>query len=257
MASTSPADSAILPKERMLRVFAWGVHLYTALGAALGLLAIHFAATSDFRSSFIVMAIATVIDSSDGPLARKFQVKVRVPTFDGTLLDNIVDYLTYTIAPIFLLLEAGIVRTDFAGLALASFVAVASAYGFCQTNAKTADHYFLGFPSYWNLVAFYLYCLGMSLVADYAILFLFAVMTFIPIKFIYPNRTVPLRPITITFGIVWGVATISLLFGLPAVNPVLLFISLAYIAYYLLASFGLHAYTIISRNRLDSARSGG
>ncbi len=241
----------------MLRVFAWGVHLYTALGAALGLLAIHFAAAGGFRSSFIAMAIATVIDASDGPLARAFQVKLRVPAFDGTLLDNIVDYLTYTIAPVFLLLEAGIVGTGFAGLTLASFVAVASAYGFCQTNAKTDDHYFLGFPSYWNLVAFYLYCLDMNLLANYAILFLFAVMTFIPIKFIYPNRTVPLRPITITLGIIWGFATVALLIGLPVVNPVLLFISLAYIAYYLLASFALQAYSIVSRNRLVSARSGG
>ncbi|MGH7864846.1 MAG: CDP-alcohol phosphatidyltransferase family protein [Candidatus Binataceae bacterium] len=241
----------------MLRVFGWGVHLYTGLGAALGLLAIHFSATGDFRSAFIAMAMATVIDSSDGPLARALQVKVRVPSFDGALLDNIVDYLTYTIAPVFLMLAAGIVRTDFAGLALASFVAVASAYGFCQTNAKTDDHYFLGFPSYWNLVAFYLYCLHAGPLANYAVLFLLAVMTFAPIKFIYPNRTVPLRPVTITFAIIWGLATIALVIGLPAVNPILLFVSLAYVAYYLLASFALHAYSIVARNRLDTARGGG
>jgi len=257
LASTSRAETAGPPAERWLRACAWGVHLYTGLGAALGLLAIHFAATGDFRASFFVMAIATLIDSSDGPLARWFKVKVRVPGFDGALLDNIVDYLTYTIAPVFLLLQAGIVRSDLAGLGLVSFVAVASAYGFCQTNAKTADHYFLGFPSYWNLVAFYLYCLNLNLLASYAVLLALAVLTFVPIKFIYPNRTVPLRPLTIAFGIVWGIATIALLFGLPAVNPVLLFISLAYAGYYFLASFALHARSILAkkRNRTASAAS--
>jgi phosphatidylcholine synthase len=84
------------------------VHLYTGLGSALGLLAIYFAAESDFRASFIAMGAATFIDSSDGPLARLLNVKVRTPSFDGALLDNIVDYLTYVAAPVFLMLWAGI-----------------------------------------------------------------------------------------------------------------------------------------------------
>jgi phosphatidylcholine synthase len=228
-----------------LLVCAWGVHLYTALGAVFGVLAIHYAAIGDYRASFIAMAVTVVIDSSDGSLARFFNVKTRVPGFDGALLDNIVDYLTYVVAPVFLTIRAGLV-TGTIGFAVAGFVLIASAYQFCQTNAKTDDHFFLGFPSYWNLVVFYLYCLGWGTIANELILALFGVMVFIPIKYIYPSRTEPLRPVTITLGIIWGVITIAMLPMLPAINPVLLYLSLAYIAYYLVASFVLHARELIA-----------
>jgi phosphatidylcholine synthase len=243
MASTGAARSIAraVPKQRMLTIFAWGVHLYTGLGAALGLLAIYFAAESDYRASFITMGAATFIDSSDGPLARLLNVKVRTPSFDGALLDNIVDYLTYVAAPVFLMLEAGIIPYGKLGLLLASFVMVAASYGFCQTNAKTHDHYFLGFPNYWNLIAFYLYCLGWGSIFNVAILLGFGVMVFIPIRFIYPNRTVPLRPLTLSLGIAWAGITIFMLLMLPNINPVLLSASLSFIVYYLLASFFLHA----------------
>ena len=160
----------VLPRQKFLTACAWGVHLYTALGAALGLLAIFFASRLDFRASFLAMGAATIIDCSDGPLARWLMVKTRVPSFDGALLDNIVDYLTYTVAPVFLMLEAGIIPTSSWGLALACFVMLASVYGFCHTEAKTPDHYFLGFPNYWNLVAFYLYCLGSGTVFNIVVL---------------------------------------------------------------------------------------
>lgn len=132
---------------------AWGVHLYTALGAVFGVLAIRYAAIGNYRASFIAMAVTIIIDSSDGTLARLVNVKKRVPSFDGALLDNIVDYFTYVVAPVFLVICAGLV-TGTIGLAVAGFVLIASAYQFCQTDAKTPDHFFLGFPSYWNLVVF-------------------------------------------------------------------------------------------------------
>ncbi|HEY6418851.1 MAG TPA: CDP-alcohol phosphatidyltransferase family protein [Candidatus Binataceae bacterium] len=230
-----------MPRRRFLLACAWGVHLYTALGAVAGLLAIYFASRWEFRASFIAMGAATFIDSSDGPLARLVNVRARVPSFDGALLDNIVDYLTYTVAPVFLMIEAGITPSNWVGLGLACLVMLASAYGFCQTTAKTEDHYFLGFPNYWNLVAFYLYCLGLSPTFNAAILALFAVMVFVPIKYIYPNRTVELRPLTLTLGIIWAAITIAMLAMLPNVNAVMLFASLSFIAYYLIASFALHA----------------
>jgi phosphatidylcholine synthase len=242
---TSPGAAESLPREvprhRILTAFAWGVHLYTALGAALGLIALFSAAHGNWRASFLAMGIATIIDSSDGPLARMLMVKIRVPSFDGALLDNIVDYLTYTVAPVFLMLEAGIIPNSRWGLALACFVMLASVYGFCQTRAKTDDHYFLGFPNYWNLVAFYLFCLGAGTLFNVAVLLLLAVMVFVPLKYIYPNRTVPLRPLTLTLGIIWAVVTVAMLLMLPKVNPVMLWAALSFIAYYFIASFILHA----------------
>ena len=230
-----------ISRQKILTACAWGVHLYTALGAALGLLAIYDASVGDFRASFIAMGVATIIDSSDGPLARLLMVKTRVPSFDGALLDNIVDYLTYTVAPVFLMIEAGVIPSSRWGLSLACFITLASAYGFCQTKAKTDDHYFLGFPNYWNLIAFYLYCLGAGVIFNVAVLLAFGVMVFVPTRYIYPNRTVALRPLTLTLGIIWAFVTVAMLFMLPTVNPVMLWGALSFIAYYLIASFILHA----------------
>src|ERR1700736_1816370 len=115
----------------LLLACAWGVHLYTALGAAFGVLAIHYAAVGDYRASFIAMAITIAIDSSDGTLARFFDVKQRVPGFDGALLVNIVDYLTYVVAPVFLMIRAGLVVGTI-GFAVAGFVLIPGAYQFRQ-----------------------------------------------------------------------------------------------------------------------------
>ena len=254
MSAAAGTLSGPLPRQRLLTVFAWGVHLYTGLGAAAGLLALYYASIADFRASFIAMGVATFIDSSDGPLARWVNVKHRVPSFDGALLDNIIDYLTYTVAPVFLMLEAGIIPTTHLGLLLACFVMLASVYGFCQTDAKTADHYFLGFPNYWNLVAFYLYCIDGPTIFNWSVLTLLAVMVFVPIRYIYPNRTIPLRPLTLTLGIIWAIITIVMLFMLPTVNRFLLAASLSFIAYYFLASFALHAHAFrVSRRMSDAA----
>ncbi|HVA81927.1 MAG TPA: CDP-alcohol phosphatidyltransferase family protein [Candidatus Binataceae bacterium] len=241
MTSAAGTLSGPLPRQRLLVACAWGVHLYTALGAAAGLLAIYYAAGHNFPLSFIVIGITIFIDSSDGSLARLLDVKHRVPSFDGSLLDNIVDYLTYTVAAVFLMLEAGIIPKTAAGLVLACLIMLASAYGFCQTGAKTDDHYFLGFPNYWNIVAFYLYCLHWPPVINWAVLLIFAVLVFVPIKYIYPSRTVALRALTLGYGILWAIVTFAMLPMLPRINPIMLGVSLSYIVYYFLASFILHA----------------
>ncbi len=217
------------------------MHLYTALGAVLGLFSIYYASGYHFRASFVAMALATAIDSSDGPLARAFKVRERIPYFDGAMLDNLVDYLTYVAAPVFLMLRAAIIPYGWAGLALASFVMVASGYGFCRTDAKTEDYYFRGFPSYWNLVALYLFCLGFSPLVNSIAIAVLAVMVFVPIKYIYPNRTQPLRTLTLSLAIIWAIVTVAMLPMLPGHSPILLYTSLGFIVYYFAMSFVLHA----------------
>ncbi len=132
------------------------------------------------------------------------------------------------------------------GWAVAGFVLIASAYQFCQTDAKTPDHFFLGFPSYWNLVVFYLFCLRMGVVFNELILGVLGVMVFVPIKYIYPSRTKALRPLTLTLGLIWAGVTITMLPALPACNPILLYVSLSYVAYYFIVSFALHAHSLMA-----------
>jgi phosphatidylcholine synthase len=243
-------------KETALITLGWLVHAYTASGAFVGLLAIVAAAEHRFRASFVMMAIATVIDSSDGVLARYAEVKTRIPNFDGAMLDNIVDYLTYVVAPAYLMLVAGIVPNGTWGYVVVAAVLLSSAYGFCQTNAKTPDHYFLGFPSYWNLVAFYLYLFALEPFINAIILASFAVMVFVPIKYIYPSRTELLRRLTITLGVIWAGLVAYLLATLGRPNQFIVWISFSFIGYYLIMSMVLHAWTrwVIYRSQTHERR---
>jgi phosphatidylcholine synthase len=231
-----------MPTARYLKLCAWGVHLYTALGAVAGLLAIERTASGDFRGAFMAMAAAVFIDSSDGPLARAINVRDRIPMLDGALLDNIIDYFNYVAVPVFLMLRAGIITGSTGGTLIAGFVMIASAYGFCRVDAKTEDNYFRGFPSYWNLVALYLFCLGLTPAINGAVVVLLAVMVFVPIKYIYPNRTELMRPLTLSLAVIWAIATITMLPMLPAHNPILLYTSLGFVVYYFVMSFALHAH---------------
>jgi phosphatidylcholine synthase len=226
--------------ERFLKCCAWAVHFYTAAGAITAIIALDLIARGDLRGALILMAIALFLDSTDGPLARLLNVRVRLPFFDGSLLDNVVDYLTYVVVPVFFILRAGILADDLVGLTVASFIMVASAYAFCRTDAKTVDHYFRGFPSYWNVAAFYLFCLRLPFLANAALLTALAVMEFLPIKFIYPNRTEPLRGLTLTLACIWAAVTALMLPAAPSYNPLLLYISLAFIVYYFAMSIALY-----------------
>lgn len=231
-----------MPGPTVIAICAWAVHFYTALGAVAGLLAIERTAAGDFRGAFFAMGAAVFIDSTDGPLARAVRIRDRIPSFDGALLDNVIDYTTYVLAPAFLMLRAGMLGEGRAGLAVASFVMLASAYGFCRADAKTADHYFLGFPSYWNLVALYLFCLGFATTTNDLIVVLLGILVFAPIKFIYPNRTVPMRPVTLAFGVIWAIVTVAMLPAVPRPRPFLLYTSLAFIVYYFVMSLALYAH---------------
>ena len=223
-------------REGLLKLCAWLIHLYTACGAVTALLALHFIERDEFRTAFIIMAIALFIDATDGPLARAVEIRRRLPAIDGATLDNVVDYLNYVAVPAFLMLRAGILAPGTVGLGSAAFMMLASAYGFSRIDAKTIDLYFRGFPSYWNLVAFYLFCLGWAPALNTVIVVALAVTVFVPAKFIYPNRTVRMRTLTLSLAAIWAVATTALLFELPRLNPVLLYTSLAFVVYYFVMS---------------------
>ncbi len=223
----------------LARTLAWSVHLYTALGAVVALEAIVSTVQGDARGAFLWMAAALAIDSSDGTLARAARVKEVVPTYDGSKLDDIVDYLNYVFVPIFFALHTGLLPAGYAGL-VAALPLLASAYGFCLSTAKTADFFFTGFPSYWNIVVFYMYLIGAQPALNALVLAALSILVFVPIGYLYPSRQPFLRPLTITLGVAWAVAAIIALLRLPERSPALLYGSLAYPIYYFVLSFYLY-----------------
>jgi phosphatidylcholine synthase len=247
-----PLTRLLSPRSaRRLRQFlGWCVHFYTALGlvAAAGIaVCIVEGSPASFRWAFVLMLAATVIDATDGTFARAVRIKEAVPNFDGRRLDDLVDFLTYTFLPLLLVWRADILPHGQQTWLLVPLIA--SAYGFCQVSAKTDDGYFLGFPSYWNLVAFYLYLLHAYIVplpgwVSLSILVGFAVLTFVPTRYLYPSQKGRLNLVTNLLGAIWTVLLVWLLYRLPAdpggsdaLTRGLILVSLLFPAYYLAASW--------------------
>jgi phosphatidylcholine synthase len=226
-----------------LRLRASAVHLYTASGAVLTLLILVAAYNGDAVLALWLLLAALVIDSTDGLLARRFRVKEFLPFFDGGLLDNIVDYMTYVLAPILLLWTTGYLPGGAFGVALAALPILASSYQFCRVDAKTGDdaetdHFFLGFPSYWNVVAFYAIVFDLSTWSIGAILLVCSLLIFVPIRYAYPSRTMTLRKLTLTLTTLWLAAYVGILLQMPDPSYILLAFSVFYLVYY----FGLSLY---------------
>ena len=220
-------------------IAAWVAHLYTASGAVLAFLAARAAFEQDYRAAFFWLALQIVVDATDGTLARRAQVSTRTPWFNGAKLDDIVDYLTYVFVPALVVWRAGLVP-DAVMLVVVSAILLSSAYGFNRDDAKTADHFFTGFPSYWNIVVFYLMVAGWSSGVNAGILMVFAVLVFVPIRYVYPSRTVQWQAPTIGLGVVWAALMVLMLWEYPNVSRRAFWASLAYPAYYFAVSLLLH-----------------
>lgn len=219
---------------------AWGVHLYTGLGAVLGFLALEATANGNYGLAFAWLAAATFIDSTDGTLARRVRVKQVLPNFDGARLDDIVDYLNYVVVPLVLAYHAALIPRGPVGLAIGALPLLASGYGFCQLDAKTADHFFKGFPSYWNIVVFYFYALASPVWLNVVMLVLLSFLVFVPIRYLYPSRNPTARRTTHVLGVLWALCMVTLLAQFPTPQRWLAWASLFFPVYYFALSLHLH-----------------
>ena len=165
-------------------VLAWCVHLLTASGAVAGALALLATWQGRLDLAGLLMILALVIDSVDGTLARAVGVSEILPNVDGRRLDDMVDYFNFVIVPVVFMVSTG---------SLPSWIwaippILASAYGFSQADAKTDDDFFLGWPSYWNVLAFYCWLLPLSSTASSTWVAVCSFAIFVPLKYAYPSK---------------------------------------------------------------------
>ena len=243
------APAALAPSRR-LRLAGIALHAYTASGSVLALLIVVAAMDGDAIRALWLMLAALVIDGTDGMLARRLRVSETIPWFDGARLDDIVDYLTYAFAPMVLLWTGDFLPSGWLGPALAALPLLASSYQFCRVDAKTADHFFLGFPSYWNVVAFYVVVLDLSEAVTAAVLVACAVLVFVPVRYLYPSRTKAFRRTNLALTAVWLVAYAVLLLQVPEPNPFVVALSLLYLVYY----GALSVYLTVTRSQRMTRR---
>ena len=220
-------------------ILPWIAHFYTATGTVWALLATAMTFAHNFRAAFIFLVVATFVDSTDGFLARAFKVKERIPNFDGALLDNIIDYMTFVFVPALIVWQADLVPVPFP---VCAAILMSSAYGFAHSAAKVeaGDHFFTGFPSYWNIVVVYLYILQLPKLTNAIILVILVVLVFVPLRYIYPSRTRTLQTPTLILGATWAAIFTWMIFRLPDTSGPWTMLSLVFPTWYVGLSLWLH-----------------
>lgn len=221
------------------RIISWCVHAYTSLGlvvAALMAVLIVQGGEEQLHTVLLLVLISLAIDSTDGWMARKVGVEKHVPEIDGRRLDDIIDFHTYTSLPLLLIWRAELLNAGSAWLLLVPLIA--AIYGFSQKEAKTGDHYFLGFPSYWNVIALYLVLLQPQPPVVLATILLFSALTFIPSKYLHTSHPGKLSMPTNILGTIWGLLMLAIVTGQLETEAWIL-ASLIFPLFYLAASWGV------------------
>ena len=178
------------------------VHLFTATGAVLSMLAMLAAVDSKWSLMFLWLVVALIVDGIDGPLARHYHVKKNWPTYDGMLLDLIIDYLTYVFIPAFALFQSGLLP-GWTGWFAIIVITYASVIYFVDTRMKARDNSFAGFPACWNMVVLVLFALHPNFYLMLALIVALAATMFTNLKFVHPVRTERWRWITFPVALAW------------------------------------------------------
>ncbi len=202
----TPADTSQQPSNPA-RAAAFGVHIFTALGAGIALVALLEAVREHWAAMFGWLGVALVIDAVDGPLARRLNVGALQPRWSGETLDLVVDFLTYVFVPAYAIAASRLLLPVAAPL-LGIAIVVTGALYFADRRMKTEDHHFRGFPALWNVAAFYLFLLQPPLWLATAAMAALIVLTFVPIRVLHPNRVRRLRAFNLALMAAWAVLAI-------------------------------------------------
>lgn len=197
-------------------LWASAIHVFTACGAALALLAMILATGGHWAGMFFCLGMALVVDGLDGPLAREFKTTEVLPRWSGETLDLVVDFTTYVFVPAYAIAASGQLPNALA-IPAGILVVITGALYFAKRplQMKTADNYFRGFPAAWNLAAFYLYLLEPPPWLAAAAIAALAGLTFADFKFVHPLRVRRFRKFNIALLAIWAVlAGMTVLYNL-------------------------------------------
>jgi len=204
--AANQVDPAQAPRKRItpLTAAAFGVHIFTAFGAACALLALMAAVGAQWPQMFLWLGIATIIDGVDGTFARRLRVAEVLPRWSGDVLDLVVDVLNYVFVPAYALAASGLLPA-FLAVPLAILIVITGVLYFADRWMKTSDYYFRGFPAIWNVAAFYLFLLKLPPWLGAVSVVALAVLTFVPIHFIHPVRISHFRALTMAALVLWAI----------------------------------------------------
>lgn len=200
------------------RLMAWGVHAFTMSGVVWACLALLSFASGEIKMMWLWLSVALIVDGLDGSMARKAKVKEVIPWFDGSVLDYIVDYLTWTFLPaIFMYVYLPLGPKPLA-MTMMILICASSMFCYCNEGEKSTDHYFVGFPAAWNIVALYFYLLGTPAWFNITVTVIFAALTLSTLTFVHPFRVVKFMTVNIVMTAAWVIIAIALVVMHPGTH---------------------------------------
>jgi phosphatidylcholine synthase len=201
MDQTTQQESLASPRTRLA---AFSVHIFTAMGAGVALIALLEAVREHWAAMFAWLGVALVIDAVDGPIARRLDVMRVLPNWSGEVLDLVVDFVTYVFLPAFAITASGLLLPLAAPL-LGAGIAISGALYFADRRMKAPDNHFRGFPALWNVAAFYLFLLHPKPALASLLVAILIALTFVPFHVLHPIRVVRLRWLTLSLLAIWAV----------------------------------------------------
>ncbi len=232
-------------KKRKLA--AWLVHFYTISGGIIGMFALFEAARGRIENAFLLIILSHLIDATDGLMARAVKVWEVLPNFSGEMVDNLIDIFTYLWLPMFIIWSVNALPSDYWLI----LPVVAGLYAYGQVNMKTDDDFFLGFPTLWDAVSIYVVFLRPSEWIAVVIILIPTILSFIPLRYLYPSKNAFLSKPMWILAIFWVALWIYILVEAPE-NRTLVLVSLFYPAFYLLGSFYAN-YKVYKSNKMAAA----
>ncbi len=203
-------------ERRKLAFYAWSVHGFTLTGALWACLAVIALIEGHIPMMWLWLGIALIVDGVDGTLARKADVTTHAPFFDGTTLDNIVDYLTWTFIPALFMYTYIPMGPKPLAMVMLALICMSSLFCYCNTKLKTSDYYFMGFPAAWNVVAVIMWIFSTSAAVNVVVTIVLAILTTAPITFVHPFRVTKMMPVNIAASAAWIASTVVLVIQHPS-----------------------------------------
>ena len=216
MSEPGQQDQTTFPAKARIRAF--GVHIFTALGGAIALIAMLEAVREHWAAMFGWLGLALIIDGLDGPIARKLNVGEVLPNWSGDTLDLVVDFLTYVFVPAYAITASGLL-VPLATPLLGGAIVISGALYFSDRRMKTDDNHFRGFPALWNAAAFYLFLLKPPAAVGSIALAILVALTFVPLHVMHPLRTTQFRKLNIALIAIWAILAITAVAADFAVAP--------------------------------------
>lgn len=214
------------------KIIAWCVNLYTASGILAGFMAILAINAKNWREAMAWLLVALVIDGTDGTFARQLKTTDVLPFMNSKNIDYVVDFTNYAVIPAYFFYAAELVPSNW-NLPLTFLILLVSAIYYGIEEMVSDDFNFIGFPVMWNAVVFYLiFVFSLSQIGNAAIIVIFSILHFIPIKFAYPSRAMRLKILTIAFTAILLIIMPIIVWFYPNVPKYLKWIANICLAYF-------------------------